>query len=88
MIQAQEQKTILKINQTILSNAFRANSTLFNALVLSMQEHIRGINCEVEIYIEKFDGENKSGEETTHLFDAINMLNEWIKTTYLMHPSN
>ncbi len=71
---------ILKINHAILTEAATFNHALFESLVLSMHEHIKERNSEVEIYIEEFNG-----EETEHLFDTPEMLDTWLKTTY---PNN
>ncbi|ABG57702.1 hypothetical protein CHU_0412 [Cytophaga hutchinsonii ATCC 33406] len=71
---------ILKINHAILTEAAMFNHSLFDSLVLSMYEHIKERNSEVEIYTEEFNG-----EETEHLFDAPDMLDTWLKTTY---PNN
>ena len=76
---------ILKINHLILTEASTFNHPLFNSLVTSMREHLKERNCEVEIYIEEFDGKHFTGEETEHLFDSIEMLDIWLKNTY---PNN
>lgn len=73
---------ILKINHAILTEASTFNHTLFNGLVTSMREHIKDRNAEVEIYIEDFHGNHVNGEETEHLFDSIEALDEWLKYTY------
>lgn len=85
MEQAISQAKILKINHTILTDAATFNHSLFNSLVTSMREHVKERNCEVEIYVEEFDGKHLSGEETEHLFDSLEFLNTWLKTTY---PNN
>lgn len=82
---AMTQEKVLKINHSILTEASIFNHALFDSLVKSMQEHIKGRNSEVEIYIEEFDGKHMNGEETEHLFDSIELLDTWLKTTY---PNN
>ncbi|HSY62495.1 MAG TPA: hypothetical protein VK796_11495 [Cytophaga sp.] len=79
------QAKILKINHAILTDAATFNHALFNSLVASMREHVKERNCDVEIYIEEFDGKHLTGEETEHLFDSQEMLDVWLKTTY---PNN
>lgn len=79
------QTKILKINHSILTDASTFNHALFNGLVTSMREHVKERNCEVEIYTEDFDGKNITGEETEHLFDSLEILDTWLKTTY---PNN
>ena len=79
------QAKILKINHAILTDAATFNHPLFNSLITSMREHVKERNCEVEIYIEEFDGKHLTGEETEHLFDSLEMLNTWLKTVY---PNN
>lgn len=71
---------ILKINHAILTEAAMFNHSLFDSLVLSMKEHIKERNSEVEIYIEEFNG-----EETEHLFASLETLDIWLQTTY---PNN
>lgn len=71
---------ILKINHRILTEASTFNHELFNSLVVSMKEHVRERNSEVEIYVEEFNG-----EETEHLFDSPETLEIWLKNTY---PNN
>ncbi|WP_018341942.1 hypothetical protein [Cytophaga aurantiaca] len=85
MEQATSQAKVLKINHSILTNAATFNHSLFNSLVTSMQEHVKERNCDVEIYTEEFDGKHITGEETEHLFDSLEILNIWLKTTY---PNN
>jgi len=79
------QAKILKINHSILTEASSFNHPLFNSLVTSMREHVKERNCDVEIYVEEFDGKHITGEETVHLFDSLEILNIWLKTTY---PNN
>ena len=85
MESATTQAKILKINHTILTEAATFNHELFDSLVKSMQAHVKSRNSEVEIYIEEFDGKHESGEETEHLFDSIELLDIWLKSTY---PNN
>ncbi len=73
---------ILKINHAILTEASTFNHALFNGLVTSMREHIKDRNAEVEIYIDDFNGSHVNGEETEHLFDSIEAIDEWLKSTY------
>lgn len=73
---------ILKINHVILTEASTFNHPLFNSLVESMREHLKERNCEVEIYIEEFDGKNITGEETEHLFNSLEMFDAWLKNAY------
>jgi hypothetical protein len=79
------QAKILKINHVILTDAATFNHALFNSLITSMREHVKERNCDVEIYVEEFDGKHITGEETEHLFDSLEMLDVWLKTTY---PNN
>ena len=79
------QAKILKINHSILTDAATFNHPLFNSLVTSMREHVKERNSEVEIYTEEFDGKHLTGEETEHLFDSLEILDTWLKTTY---PNN
>lgn len=76
------QVKILKINHLILTEASTFNHSLFDSLVTSMREHLKERNCEVEIYIEEFDGKNLTGEETEHLFNSVELLDIWLKNTY------
>jgi hypothetical protein len=82
MEQSISQAKLLKINHTILTEAASFNHPLFSGLVTSMREHIKERNCEVEIYVEDFDGKHETGEETEHLFDSLEILDIWLKTTY------
>lgn len=82
MEQSISQAKLLKINHTILTEAASFNHPLFSSLVTSMREHIKERNCEVEIYVEDFDGKHETGEETEHLFDSLEILDMWLKTTY------
>lgn len=85
MEQAISQAKILKINHAILTDASTFNHPLFESLVTSMREHVKERNCDVEIYVEEFDGKHTTGEETEHLFDSLEILDNWLKTTY---PNN
>ena len=76
---------ILKINHLILTEASTFNHSLFDSLVKSMREHLKERNCEVEIYIEEFDGKHATGEETEHLFNSLEVFDTWLKNTY---PNN